>query len=320
MCLYVLQEVKYLFFAHFYAISIRCKMDPLLTASALEISYCAFTDSSFSELLKKIRGDPTITALTLDSVTLSKEHLQRLLHTLQHDAKHVQSLTLTGQDLHMRGTISMFTTIARMGTPRLCLKRNGMGDAPLLHFALNMQYVRHITHLNLDSNGLTAASAKVLAHFLPLQTKVEHVSLCHNPFCSTGVIQLASGLVNCVTLKSLLLADTGADDHGAVQLAKVLINLPAFKELDLSSNPLVQSIGWKGMCFLVQYSSVLRRLDLSNTNPDFDSTMHMSTALKHNFTLQTLDYNTIPMMYGDEDAQESENLIVQYLMRNQQGN
>lgn len=286
----------------------------------MEISYCTFTDSSFSELLEKIRGDSTITALTLNSVTLSRKHLQRLVHTLQHGAKHVQSLTLTGQDLHMRGTISMFTTIARMGTPRLCLKHNGMGDAPLLHFALNMQYVRHITDLNLDSNGLTVTSAKVLAHFLPLQTKVEHVSLCHNPFCSTGVSHLARGLENCVSLKSLFLAGTGVDDRSAVQLAKVLINLPAFEELDLSSNPLVQSIGWKGMCYLVQYSSVLRRLDLSNTNPDFDSTMHMSTALKHNFTLQTLDYNTIPMMYGDEDARESEDLIVQYLMRNQQGN
>lgn len=291
-------------------------MDAFRTPYALDMSFCAFTDTTFSALMKRIREDESIDALILEETILSRAHLQRLVYTLRHDAKHVKALTLSGQGGYMREKMSTLEVFARMGLPRLCLNRNRTGNAPMFYFALNMQNVKHITHLNLDSNGLTAVTAKMLSQALPLQINLEHVSLCHNRFGSTGLIYLASGLVDCVSLKSLLLADTNTGDQGAIQLAHVLAMLPAFEELDLSSNPLVESAGWRGMCLLVQCSPVLRRLDLSNTNPGFDSMWHMSIALEHNLTLQSLEYNAIPTMH--EDAQLVEDVIVQYLMRNQQ--
>jgi Leucine Rich repeat len=147
-----------------------------------------------------------------------------------------------------------------------------------------------LTLLDLQSNWLSADSARALADVLPRCNVLRSLLLRSNAFGDVGVALVADALPLCKSLETIDLADNGVGVAGAARLADVLPRCRALSTLSLASN---RELGDDGVALIARAlrSDHPRRhcslavLSLRGTAIGGDGVASLARALRENMSL-----------------------------------
>ena len=176
----------------------------------------------------------------------------------------------------------------------------------------------------LDGNALNA-----FCGFIPKQTKLQVLSLRHNPIGKGGAFEVLKCLYHCKTpLKELDFADTGVGEEDCAQLALLISNTDTLEKVGMGSNSLSSNSVASIMDGLIQNSTIQhlnmwrshfseensialgsllqqagclwRELYIQECNISGEGAVHLAAALTNNHSLAELNISDNPI--GDIGA------------------
>ena len=145
-----------------------------------------------------------------------------------------------------------------------------------------MEYIPHLTDLELSNTQMDEEGARALANNLQVLTKLENLDISHNPLGS-AVVVIRDNLYRAACLTELNMTDT---EMGAEEITALTSSLRSFQNLRVLSvgyNPLAQ-----GVCDLVKnlYKiSKLKRLNLENVEMGEEEVDCVKNVWKRNQSL-----------------------------------
>lgn len=210
---------------------------------------CTFSeDNNFPTLLEGIEANTSIVHLEISQSRLGHSVLRRGLETevdgkalgslLQNHAK-IESLTLNKNHPLRDEVMDGFAAIAHQRLKVILLSNCGVGATGLRSLQPGVHSLLKV--LNLGGNALEAAGMQYVASFLA-DTK-------------------------CV-LESLTLKSCALDDDALAALVSGLEHNETLKSLDLNSNDLITSEGWKILARALPKLTILTELKLVNREAD----------------------------------------------------
>ncbi|MDO9015869.1 MAG: DUF924 family protein [Deltaproteobacteria bacterium] len=155
-----------------------------------------------------------------------------------------------------------------------------------------------LKHLYLGTNGVTEASAPLLADFVANDCALDSLYLSCNRLGDEGTEVLARGLASNTTLRRVSLASNRVGPRGAAALAKALVGHPSIALLDLGFTKATVAVGELGnlagdegaraLAEMLTGNTALRSLDLLHNHISQAGVNHLREALKVNRTLTSL--------------------------------
>lgn len=171
-----------------------------------------------------------------------------------------------------------------------------------------------LRHLYLGTNGVTEASAPLLAEFLADHCALESLYLSCNRLGDDGVAELARGLAANRTIRRVSLASNRIGPRGAAALADALAEHPSLVLLDLGFTKATAAVGELGnfigdpgaqsLAELLRRDTRLRSLDLLHNYISQRGVNHIREAMKHNHTLVSLQLTQFGKVHNEPGKEE----------------
>ena len=253
-------------------------LQSLHESSEPQVIECLVSGISITECLQRLRlhkicltaqSLPLLTdgfhkASNLQELYLSENPLGNSIRCLADNLHHVQNLTvleLSNVLMDEKAFSDLAYSLCHVPNLKvLSVSRNQLRTS-ISELADNLEYIPHLTDLELSNTQMDEEGARALANNLQVLTKLENLDISHNPLGS-AVVVIADNLYRAACLTELNMTDT---EMGAEEITALTSSLRSFQNLRVLSvgyNPLAQ-----GVCDLVKnlYKiSKLKRLNLEN--------------------------------------------------------
>ncbi|NMO15655.1 DUF924 family protein [Pyxidicoccus fallax] len=171
-----------------------------------------------------------------------------------------------------------------------------------------------LKHLYLGTNGITAASAPLIARFLREDCALESFYLSCNRLGDEGVALIAEGLAANRSITRVSLASNRVGPQGATALAEALAGHPSIALLDLGFTKATAAVGELGnfigdegaraLARMLKGNTTLRSLDLLHNFISQLGVNHLRDALTVNSTLVTLQLTQFGRVHNEPGKEE----------------
>lgn len=274
-------------------------LQSLHESSEPQVIECLVSGISITECLQRLRlhkicltaqSLPLLTdgfhkASNLQELYLSENPLGNSIRCLADNLHHVQNLTvleLSNVLMDEKAFSDLAYSLCHVPNLKvLSVSRNQLRTS-ISELADNLEYIPHLTDLELSNTQMDEEGARALANNLQVLTKLENLDISHNPLGS-AVVVIANNLYRAACLTELNMTDT---EMGAEEITALTSSLRSFQNLRVLSvgyNPLVQ-----GVCDLVKnlYKiSKLKRLNLENVEMGEEEVDCVKNVWKRNQSL-----------------------------------
>ena len=274
-------------------------LQSLHESSEPQVIECLVSGISITECLQRLRlhkicltaqSLPLLTdgfhkASNLQELYLSENPLGNSIRCLADNLHHVQNLTvleLSNVLMDEKAFSDLAYSLCHVPNLKvLSVSRNQLRTS-ISELADNLEYIPHLTDLELSNTQMDEEGARALANNLQVLTKLENLDISHNPLGS-AVVVIADNLYRAACLTELNMTDT---EMGAEEITALTSSLRSFQNLRVLSvgyNPLAQ-----GVCDLVKnlYKiSKLKRLNLENVEMGEEEVDCVKNVWKRNQSL-----------------------------------
>ena len=274
-------------------------LQSLHESSEPQVIECLVSGISITECLQRLRlhkicltaqSLPLLTdgfhkASNLQELYLSENPLGNSIRCLADNLHHVQNLTvleLSNVLMDEKAFSDLAYSLCHVPNLKvLSVSRNQLRTS-ISELADNLEYIPHLTDLELSNTQMDEEGARALANNLQVLTKLENLDISHNPLGS-AVVVIADNLYRAACLTELNMTDT---EMGAEEITALASSLRFFQNLRVLSvgyNPLAQ-----GVCDLVKnlYKiSKLKRLNLENVEMGEEEVDCVKNVWKRNQSL-----------------------------------
>lgn len=274
-------------------------LQSLHESSKPQVIECLVSGISITECLQRLRlhkicltaqSLPLLTdgfhkASNLQELYLSENPLGNSIRCLADNLHHVQNLTvleLSNVLMDEKAFSDLAYSLCHVPNLKvLSVSRNQLRTS-ISELADNLEYIPHLTDLELSNTQMDEEGARALANNLQVLTKLENLDISHNPLGS-AVVVIADNLYRAACLTELNMTDT---EMGAEEITALTSSLRSFQNLRVLSvgyNPLAQ-----GVCDLVKnlYKiSKLKRLNLENVEMGEEEVDCVKNVWKRNQSL-----------------------------------
>lgn len=274
-------------------------LQSLHESSEPQVIECLVSGISITECLQRLRlhkicltaqSLPLLTdgfhkASNLQELYLSENPLGNSIRCLADNLHHVQNLTvleLSNVLMDEKAFSDLAYSLCHVPNLKvLSVSRNQLRTS-ISELADNLEYIPHLTDLELSNTQMDEEGARALANNLQVLTKLENLDISHNPLGS-AVVVIANNLYRAACLTELNMTDT---EMGAEEITALTSSLRSFQNLRVLSvgyNPLAQ-----GVCDLVKnlYKiSKLKRLNLENVEMGEEEVDCVKNVWKRNQSL-----------------------------------
>ena len=274
-------------------------LQSLHESSEPQVIECLVSGISITECLQRLRlhkicltaqSLPLLTdgfhkASNLQELYLSENPLGNSIRCLADNLHHVQNLTvleLSNVLMDEKAFSDLAYSLCHVPNLKvLSVSRNQLRTS-ISELADNLEYIPHLTDLELSNTQMDEEGARALANNLQVLTKLENLDISHNPLGS-AVVVIADNLYRAACLTELNMTDT---EMGAEEITALTSSLRSFQNLRILSvgyNPLAQ-----GVCDLVKnlYKiSKLKRLNLENVEMGEEEVDCVKNVWKRNQSL-----------------------------------
>lgn len=171
-----------------------------------------------------------------------------------------------------------------------------------------------LKHLYIGTNGVTVASAPMLAEFLAGDCRLESFYLSCNRLGDEGAAKIAAGLAANKTIRRVSLASNCIGPRGAAAIAEALIDHPSLELLDLGFTKATVAVGELGnfigdegaraLAATLKRNATLRSLDLLHNYISQLGVNFLRDALKFNRTLVTLQLTQFGRVHNEPGKEE----------------
>lgn len=171
-----------------------------------------------------------------------------------------------------------------------------------------------LKHLYVGTNGITVASAPMIAEFLAGDCALESFYLSCNRLGDEGAAKIAAGLAANRTIRRVSLASNCIGPRGAAAIAEALIEHPSIELLDLGFTKATVAVGELGnfigdegaraLAATLKRNTTLRSLDLLHNYISQLGVNHLRDALKVNRTLVTLQLTQFGRVHNEPGKEE----------------
>ena len=274
-------------------------LQSLHESSEPQVIECLVSGISITECLQRLRlhkicltaqSLPLLTdgfhkASNLQELYLSENPLGNSIRCLADNLHHVHNLTvleLSNVLMDEKAFSDLAYSLCHVPNLKvLSVSRNQLRTS-ISELADNLEYIPHLTDLELSNTQMDEEGARALANHLQVLTKLENLDISHNPLGS-AVVVIADNLYRAACLTELNMTDT---EMGAEEITALTSSLRSFQNLRVLSvgyNPLAQ-----GVCDLVKnlYKiSKLKRLNLENVEMGEEEVDCVKNVWKRNQSL-----------------------------------
>ena len=274
-------------------------LQSLHESSEPQVIECLVSGISITECLQRLRLHkicltaqflPLLTdgfhkASNLQELYLSENPLGNSIRCLADNLHHVHNLTvleLSNVLMDEKAFSDLAYSLCHVPNLKvLSVSRNQLRTS-ISELADNLEYIPHLTDLELSNTQMDEEGARALANHLQVLTKLENLDISHNPLGS-AVVVIADNLYRAACLTELNMTDT---EMGAEEITALTSSLRSFQNLRVLSvgyNPLAQ-----GVCDLVKnlYKiSKLKRLNLENVEMGEEEVDCVKNVWKRNQSL-----------------------------------
>lgn len=274
-------------------------LQSLHESSEPQVIECLVSGISITECLQRLRlhkicltaqSLPLLTdgfhkASNLQELYLSENPLGNSIRCLADNLHHVQNLTvleLSNVLMDEKAFSDLAYSLCHVPNLKvLSVSRNQLRTS-ISELADNLEYIPHLTDLELSNTQMDEEGARALANNLQVLTKLENLDISHNPL-ESAVVVIADNLYRAACLTELNMTDT---EMGAEEITALTSSLRSFQNLRVLSvgyNPLAQ-----GVCDLVKnlYKiSKLKRLNLENVEMGEEEVNCVKNVWKRNQSL-----------------------------------
>lgn len=274
-------------------------LQSLHESSEPQVIECLVSGISITECLQRLRlhkicltaqSLPLLTdgfhkASNLQELYLSENPLGNSIRCLADNLHHVHNLTvleLSNVLMDEKAFSDLAYSLCHVPNLKvLSVSRNQLRTS-ISELADNLEYIPHLTDLELSNTQMDEEGARALANHLQVLTKLENLDISHNPLGSEVVV-IADNLYRAACLTELNMTDT---EMGAEEITALTSSLRSFQNLRVLSvgyNPLAQ-----GVCDLVKnlYKiSKLKRLNLENVEMGEEEVDCVKNVWKRNQSL-----------------------------------
>lgn len=194
------------------------------------------------------------------------------------------------------------------GVQSLCLTAQGLGDRSAMTRLAAAISRSQLRYLQLDSSGIDASAAEILAQAITGLTSLQCLDLDCNLVSDRGAAALANAIQDPASnVKELQLHFNGVGVVGACSLGKALQTNQKLQVLSLHGN---QQVGLEGAAALAEglkLNSSLTMLSLHDCHITDAGAAHFADALTHNNTLKELAFGR--NCIGDVGAQSLSQML-----------
>ena len=274
-------------------------LQSLHESSEPQVIECLVSGISITECLQRLRlhkicltaqSLPLLTdgfhkASNLQELYLSENPLGNSIRCLADNLHHVQNLTvleLSNVLMDEKAFSDLAYSLCHVPNLKvLSVSRNQLRTS-ISELADNLEYIPHLTDLELSNTQMDEEGARALANNLQVLTKLENLDISHNPLGS-AVVVIADNLYRAACLTELNMTDTEMGAEEITALASSLRSFQNLRVLSVGYNPLAQ-----GVCDLVKnlYKiSKLKRLNLENVEMGEEEVDCVKNVWKRNQSL-----------------------------------
>lgn len=274
-------------------------LQSLHESSEPQVIECLVSGISITECLQRLRlhkicltaqSLPLLTdgfhkASNLQELYLSENPLGNSIRCLADNLHHVHNLTvleLSNVLMDEKAFSDLAYSLCHVPNLKvLSVSRNQLRTS-ISELADNLEYIPHLTDLELSNTQMDEEGARALANHLQVLTKLENLDISHNPLGS-AVVVIADNLYRAACLTELNMTDTEMGAEEITALASSLRSFQNLRVLSVGYNPLAQ-----GVCDLVKnlYKiSKLKRLNLENVEMGEEEVDCVKNVWKRNQSL-----------------------------------
>lgn len=263
------------------------------------------------------RGDSPLNCWYIAGNRIGPRGMAEVCDALANDTR-VTSLWLKRNPLKAAGVVPIAALLRANRTLEvLDLVNCGLLDeglATVLGALMGPGANKTLRHLYIGTNGVTDASAPLIARFLAEDCALESLFLSCNRLGDEGVEVVARGLAANRTIQRVSLASNCVGPRGAAALAQALAEHPSLTLLDLGFTKATVAVGELGnfiadegarsMAEMLRTNTVLRSLDLLHNYISQVGVNHLREALKVNHTLLWLQLTQFGKVHNEPGKEE----------------